>query len=318
MTIAAPADKHFRRAHLKPARRHRPWDIGGMRLVRLAVVLAVVGAGLYEGTQLVLGAQSLQISHIAITGNARLSRGEVLALLDGLRGRSMVTVSLEAWRQRLTNSPWVADAALRRVLPDTVTVAISERQPMGIGRIGGELYLVDQQGTVIDEYGPNYADIDLPIVDGLAVAPTGGGPIIDEARAALASRLLNSLGTRRGLSKRVSEIDVTDARDAIVILKGDGTLVRLGEEQFAERLQTYLDLAQALHERVPDMDYVDMRFDERLYVRPVGHPVTNAAARAASAAAAASAPGGGDAKAAKKHGRAAGRMHRAAPRGRQH
>ena len=35
-----------------------------------------------------------------------------------------------------------------------------------------------------------------------------------------------------------------------------------------ERLQSYLDLLPALRERIPDIDYVDLRFDERVYVRP--------------------------------------------------
>jgi hypothetical protein len=34
-------------------------------------------------------------------------------------------------------------------------------------------------------------------------------------------------------------------------------------------LQQYLDLAPALRERVAAIDYVDLRFGERMYVRPV-------------------------------------------------
>ncbi len=268
MAVAAPADKRFRRAHVAPARRRRRWDGRAWGIARLVVGAALAGTALFHGARAVLTAQALQVSHILVDGNARLSRGEVLALLDGLRGQSMVTVSLDRWRARLLQSPWVADAALRRILPGTLTVMISERQPMGIGRLGGDLYLVDQHGTVIDEYGPNYADLDLPVIDGLAAAPTGG-PLIDDVRAALASRVINALDTRKALARRVSEIDVTDAHDAVVILKNDTTEVRLGDEQFAERLQTYLDLAPTLHDRVPAIDYVDMRFDDRLYVRPV-------------------------------------------------
>jgi cell division septal protein FtsQ len=63
-------------------------------------------------------------------------------------------------------------------------------------------------------------------------------------------------------------VDVTDLRDAVVILKGDTALVRIGDDHFVERLQSYLDLAPALRERVPDIDYVDLRFGERVYVRP--------------------------------------------------
>lgn len=63
---------------------------------------------------------------------------------------------------------------------------------------------------------------------------------------------------------------MSDQRDVVVILKGDTAMVRIGEDQFAERLQSYVDLSPALRERVPDIDYVDLRFDERVYVRPQG------------------------------------------------
>jgi cell division protein FtsQ len=168
----------------------------------------------------------------------------------------------------LLASPWVADAAIRRVLPGTVNVVISERQPMGIGRINDDLYLIDDRGGIIDQFGPNYAEFDLPVIDGLAAAPRDNGPLIDEARAALAARVLTALQTKPSLGRRVSEIDVSDVHDAVLILKGDTALVRVGSDQFAERLQSYVDLAPTLRERVASIDYVDLRFDERVYVRP--------------------------------------------------
>ena len=39
-------------------------------------------------------------------------------------------------------------------------------------------------------------------------------------------------------------------------------------QKFLERLQSYVDLAPALRERVSEIDYVDLRFGERVYVRP--------------------------------------------------
>ena len=55
-----------------------------------------------------------------------------------------------------------------------------------------------------------------------------------------------------------------------MILQNDAALLHLGEDRFAERLQSYLDLRDALHERVPEIDYVDLRFEQRVYVRPAG------------------------------------------------
>jgi cell division protein FtsQ len=266
--VAAPADKRFRRAQLAPARRRRSALAQWWTVARAAAILAVGAYGAYRGALLVLSAEALQVTTITVTGNVRLSRGEVVALLDGLRGRSMVTLNLEEWRKRLRSSPWVADAAMRRVLPGTIAVAIAERQPMGIARLRDDLYLVDQRGTVVDQFGPNYAELDLPIIDGLTSAPRDGGTLIDEERAALAARLLGTLQGRPDLARRVSQVDVSDARDAVVILKDDTALVRLGEEDFVERLESYLELAPTLRERVAEIDYVDLRFDERVYVKP--------------------------------------------------
>ena len=268
MPVSAPSDRRFRRAHVAPARRARflrlSWSKAGRRALILTVVLYVG----YRMTRDVLTADVLTITRITVAGNSRLSKGEVVALLDGIRGANMLTLDIDAWRQKLLGSPWVADAAIRRVLPGTVAVVISERQPMGIGRINDELYLIDDRGGIIDQFGPNYAEFDLPIIDGLAAAPRDNGSLIDQPRAALAARVLAALQTRPDLAHRVSEIDVSDERDAVLILKGDTALVRVGTEQFVERLQSYLDLAPALRERVAAIDSVDLRFDQRVYVRP--------------------------------------------------
>jgi cell division protein FtsQ len=264
--VAAPADKRFRRAHVHPARK-RSWVPRWRPLLAILAGCGLAGFGLYRGAGLALSAEGLTISRITVHGTSRMSPGEVHAVLEDLRGRSMVTANLEAWRLRLLEAPWVEDAAIRRVFPGTVSVVISEREPLGIGRIGGGLYLIDARGEIIDEFGPAYADFDLPIIDGLAAAPKGS-TLVDAGRAALAGRLLRDIQRAPRIAARVSQIDVSDARDAVVILEGDPTLIHLGDDAFAERVQAYLDLAPRFREQVPDMEYADMRFGDRVYVRP--------------------------------------------------
>jgi cell division septal protein FtsQ len=270
MAVSAPADKRFRRAHVTPARKRGRFNLSWKHVAQLAVIGAFVAYALYRGASVAFSADALTVNRITVSGNTRMSSGEVLSLLDGLQGRNMVLVDLEGWRQKLLASPWVADAAIRRVLPGTVDVAISERQPVGIARLGTGLYLVDHRGFIIDEFGPNYAQFDLPIIDGLAAAKHEDGSLIDEGRAALVTRLLGSLQSRPDIAKRISQIDVTDLRDAALLLKNDTAVLKVGHEKFAERLQSYLELAPALRERVDGIDYVDLRFDERVYVRPRG------------------------------------------------
>ena len=269
MSVKAPSEKNFRRAKVRPGGKK---GTGGRwvswRAGRWAVALVVALYGGYHVTNLVLHASGLQVRRITVRGNVRLSSGEVQAIVDGLRGTSILTADLPGYRRRLMESPWVADAALRRVLPSTVDVYVSERRPMGLCRLGSTLYLVDPQGTLIDEFGPQYAEFDLPIIDGLVGSPSTGRPSIDDARAELAARVIDALSVRKDIAQRISQIDVSDAHDAVVLLQDDNALLHLGEDKFLERVQSYVDLAPALRKTVPDIDYVDLRFDERLYVRP--------------------------------------------------
>ena len=266
MSVTAPADRRFLRSQLPAGRRRhlraRPW----WRVLRTLAGAAVLAGAAWWAAAAAADLPWLRVQHIRVHGNQRVHAGEIAALLEGMTGQSLVSVDLERWRSRLFASAWVADATLRRRLPGTIDVEVRERVPIGIARAGTDLYLVDAAGTVIDEYGPRYADCDLPIIDGLIATPVSVPPAVDGARGQLVSRLMSELRTRPDLARRVSQIDAGNVHDVHVILDGDPAVVRLGETRFAERLESYVGLQAALREHVPDIDYVDVRFGERVYV----------------------------------------------------
>jgi cell division protein FtsQ len=265
MPVTAPADRRFRRSQV-PGRRRRVRTRSLWRVLRIAAIAVVLaGTGVWAAGAAV-DLPWLRVQHIRVRGNERVHAGEAAALLEGMTGQSLLTVDLERWRAKLFASAWVADATLRRRLPGTIDVELRERVPMGIARAGTALFLVDAAGTVIDEYGPRYVDCDLPIIDGILVTPVSAPPVIDRARGQLVSRLMAELRTRPDLAKRVSQIDAANVHDVHVILEGDPAVVRLGETQFVERLDSYVGLQATLREQVPDIDYVDVRYGDRVGV----------------------------------------------------
>jgi cell division protein FtsQ len=270
MGVKAPTERNFRRAKVKPGKKKpaRAWL--SWRSLRLVMGSALAIYASYRALDFVVSASTLQVQKILVRGNVRLSSGEVQALVDDLRGTSIITADLAKFRSRLMASPWVADVALRRKLPSTIEVFVSERRPIGVCRLGRELYLLDRTGSLIDEFGPQYAEFDLPIIDGVVRPPTGVEPAIDPGRTALAADVIDALAAHPELASRLSQIDVRDPQNAVVLLDGDPALLYLGTEKFAERLQSYVELAPALRERVTEMDYVDLRFDRRLYIKPAG------------------------------------------------
>jgi len=272
MSVKVPAEKNFRRARVKPVKK-RP---AGVRWVswRLGATLAVGVLSLYalyRATNLVLNASALQVRSVRVHGNVRLSSGEVQAVVEGLLGTNILAADLNTYRDRLRDSSdWVADVAIRRVLPSTVDVFVAERTPIGITRIGADLFLVDRTGILMDEFGPRYAEFDFPVIDGVAPPARGSEPAVDPRRTELAARFMDELAAADpDLAQQVSQVDVNDPRNVIVMLDGDTTLLHIGTDKFAERLQAYIDLAPTLRASVPEIDYVELRFAPRIYVQPV-------------------------------------------------
>ena len=265
MPVSAPSDKRFRRSHVRPAQRsywRRRWVTLLTWSSMVIVTLTIAGTVAAQA----LNAKSLAISRISVTGNKRMSTHEVQQVLHELRGTNMLTADLESARNKLLESPWIGDVEIRRSFPSGISVAVVEREVAAIGRVGADPFLIDRRGEIIVRLDASHAGLDLPIVNGLQAAG-GDGSRVDERRALLVGRLLAALQTRPDLAVRISEIDVSNPRDAVVLFDGETTLVRLGTEHFVERLQLYVDAAPALHDQVPAIDHVDMRYGERVFVK---------------------------------------------------
>ena len=297
---SAAAEPEPRRVARLAAAFRRHWA----RAARAAALAGGLSFGGWTAATELPAAPFLVIGDVEVVGNETLSAGEVLALMPGLRGAGILSVDLEDYRRRLSASPWIAGAALRRRLPSTVEVFVTERRPVAVARFGGRLFLLDASGAVLDAHGPRFARFDFPIVDGLAGGGEGAA-VVDPRRLALAARLLGDLAGRPDVLDAVSQIDVADPHDAVVLLDGDVVLLHLGAERFLPKLRRYAELVPLLRGEGRDIDAVDLRFDPRVYVRYADRAGPGRRGRAARAVRAA-AGGTAGAPARRRRGPAAG------------
>jgi cell division septal protein FtsQ len=262
--VPAPADKRFRRSSHRPGRR-RGWQFWAIRAGWFAAAVAITTTLLWVLGNGVMDAGVFRIDRLEVQGQTHLAAADVRTLLDGLTGESIFRADLEEYRGRLLDSRWIENATLWRVFPSSIHVEVVERAPLAIGRLNGRFYLVDRAG-VIDEAGPKYAELDLPVVDGLF--PEGDGAMPDPARVDLLSRFLADIETTAGLRHRVSQIDVSDARNAVVLIDNEPARLQLGMSDFGARLLRYFEAYEAAQRRVAIADYYDLRFGDRIYVGP--------------------------------------------------
>jgi hypothetical protein len=194
-----------------------------------------------------------------VRGSHFLSEGEVRELASPVVGESILALDIEALKGRLRSSPWVADATVTRALPDTVRVEIHERVPLALAELD-RLYLMDEDGGLIDIYGPRTGAFDLPIVRGLL----GVEEASRRDRARRAGTLLADLAE---LGSEVSEVYVEASGDLRVVLRGPGEVLLFGDPPYRERLVTFLSLRRDLAEKAPGAEQFDLRFRGRIFAR---------------------------------------------------
>ena len=251
----------FRPARLSKSRREKRSGLKRLFLaLQIAAALAAIVVGGFLVTERFAIPNRFRITSIEVKGNHFLSEGEVREMLGPAMGENLLSANLEGLRSNLAASPWVGGAIVRRKLPDTLMVSVTERFPIALAE-AEQLYVMDASGELIDLLGPRTAGFDLPIIRGLGGVSTE----VRRDRARRASVLLEDLGE---LSGEVSEISVDRAGDLMVVLKGDGSVLKLAEPPYQKRVLSFLALRQKLRERCPDAEYFDLRFKDRIYAKP--------------------------------------------------
>lgn len=230
--------------------------------VTAVALLALVGA--WTAWQRVFASDRLRVGKLEVRGSHFLSEGEVRELIGPAVGENILALDIDGLKARLRASPWVADATVTRALPDTVRVEIRERVPLALAELD-RLYLMDEDGGLIDIYGPRTGAFDLPIVRGLL-------GVEEESRRDRARRAGALLADLAELGSEISEVYVEPSGDLRVVLRGPGEVLLFGEPPYRQRLVTFLSLRRDLAERAPGAEHFDLRFRGRIFAKLPASP----------------------------------------------
>ena len=111
----------------------------------------------------------LRVSSVAWAGARYTSSGQLAAILEPLKGSSLLTLDDAAVAERLTSLPAVRSASVEPTLPGGVSVALAEKTPALIWQTSAIRLLVADDGVVFGDVAlatPLPSDLaKLPIVD---------------------------------------------------------------------------------------------------------------------------------------------------------
>jgi len=203
-----------------------------------------------------------QSPNLVVEGVHYASASQVRHVFSQDFGRSLYLVPLQARREQLLEIDWVQDASVSKIWPDTLRVAIREREPVAFVRLpsaragdGTRLALIDVYGHILR---PRVAArFTLPVIAGVRENETV------QSRRARVMRALEMLKEIGPLGAQVSEVDVSDPNNLVVAEHVGNDVVNLmvGEENYAERLRNFLANYSEIKEKRPDAKTLDLRVD---------------------------------------------------------
>jgi len=213
---------------------------------------AAMGGHMPEIVKATTSASGFAVNNVKVTGNDRTSEIDVLGALDLDGSTSLVGISARAAQKAITELPWVENADVMKIYPDTLRVVIGERQPFAVWQHDAELSIIEKDGHVIVPFSPDQGR-GLPVL-------VGDGA--DKAGAAF----LAEMAKRPAMAARVKDyVRVGDRRWNLEL--DNGVTVMLPEDHPLEALDRMAELDKASGLLSRDIASVDMRFGDRLVVR---------------------------------------------------
>ena len=130
-----------------------PRHLGSVSVVAFYAATAVYAFALVgeplQVTQAVTSAVGFAINNVKVSGNAETSEIDILEKI-GLDGTtSLMALDAAATREALKTLPWILDAEVRKVYPDTIEIKLREKDAFGIWQHGKELALIERDGKPI-------------------------------------------------------------------------------------------------------------------------------------------------------------------------
>jgi cell division protein FtsQ len=284
----------------KYLRRQKPVEIKRRKFGRKAwktylratmwAAVGLAGAWIaYDSGHFLLAAREMALIHpeqVGLSGNHYVTRASVIEIFAADRGKSVLRIPLDRRRSEIEAIPWVERATVRRALPNTIEVDITERTPIAFLRDGSDIALVDVHGVILGR--PLEGTFHFPVVTGI------GSDLAQEdreARMQLFSGFVQQIESAHpGAAEQVSEVDLSDANDVRATLSGlqqmgaaagaashdtsewaqtdAPVLVHFGDSDFAAKYQTLIEDIGQWRATTGRVESIDLRFGGEAVVNP--------------------------------------------------
>lgn len=197
-------------------------------------------------------AAGFRIAAVSLSGNKQVTREEIFSAAGISDSASALFFDVEGARARIKALPWVADATVRKLLPDRLDITVTERNAFALWQRDGKVSVIAADGSVVSAQ-PDRSFAALPFVVGRGA----------EKKAQAFIGLLDRYPAIRDQVR--ASILVAERRWNLRLVNGID--VRLPETDVERALQTLAELDSGKKLLTRDIVIVDLRIADRVAVR---------------------------------------------------
>ena len=192
---------------------------------------------------------SFQINHVIIEGSKKSNKSEIEKNVAEKNG-NLISLSFNSIKIIVESSEWVKRASIKKILPSTLVINITENDPYAIYLQEGKFFLLDLDGSIITEINiDNYQD-DLLFVKG-------------ENSPELLKKLIKDISiTFPNLIQTLEEVEFIEKRRWNLKLNNK-LLVKLPDENIQQSLKNLKQLFEEQEVMQSNIIEIDLRIQGR-------------------------------------------------------
>ncbi len=235
-----------------------------LRNVTAVLVLLAMAAWAWWLTQ---SNARFAVRAVEVVGARHTPTSQLEQLTNNYIGANLFKIDIASVQKELGALPWVSRIEIEKRLPDTLRITIVERVPTALLQTSRGIEYVDQTGLPFASLSARSGDPDLPLI------VEASGPELQRCVV-----MLQALRTQDPvLYSRVSEVRPIAPRGFALFDRELAATVYVNAEDLATKWRDLYSIAAAENYTRASIDYADLRFSDRIVVRPFRSPETTSA-----------------------------------------
>lgn len=217
------------------------------------------------------------VDNIEVKGNNNVLSKYIVTKSGLFYGQNIFNMNKFDAIERIEQIPQIEETSIKRMLPDTIIINVTEKQAIAKTTFYGSELLISDDGDILQVITDNET-VNLPKLSGITVKDVITGEKIICSENETFEKYLSVLKILKK-NDMVKNVEKLTYKDGILIHFNVGHIAFLGE---AENLEYKMSWLKGIFEREENPSYIDLHNLEKVVTKPVwgmfdddGNPIEN-------------------------------------------